>query len=108
MRSASSHSHRLRAARLHVFFWIPGLILALFGYPLIVSWSLMLIISITLVVYNALRRRQEHHVVSVHQIDPPADRRGFWGYLFLYQALSSVASIRGYTQYLIGAHRRWK
>ena len=69
-----------------VFFWIPGLILALFGYPLIVSWWSMLIIPINLVVYNALRRWQEHHVFSVHQIDLPADRRGFWGYLFLYQA----------------------
>ena len=92
----------------YVFFWIPGLILALFGYPLIVSWWSMPIIPITLVVYNALRRWQEHHVFSVHQIDLPADRRGFWGYLFLYQALSSIASLRGYTQYLIGANRQWK
>ena len=92
----------------YVFFWIPGLILALLGYPLIVSWWSMLIIPITLVVYNALRRWQEHHVFSVHHIDLPADRRGFWGYLFLYQALSSVASLRGYAQYLIGAGRQWK
>ena len=68
----------------------------------------MLIIPITLVVYNALRRWQEHHVFRVHHIDLPADRRGFWGYLFLYQALSSIASLRGYTQYLIGAGRQWK
>ena len=59
-------------------------------------------------VYNALRRWQEHHVFSVHQVDLPADRRGFWGYLFLYQALSSVASLRGDAQYLIGAGRQWK
>ena len=76
----------------YVFFWIPGLILTVFGYPLIVSWWSMLIIPITLLVYNALRRWQEHHVFRVHQIDLPADRRGFWGYLFLYQALSSVAA----------------
>ena len=92
----------------YVFFWIPGLILAILGYPLIVSWWSMLIIPITLVVYNALRRWQEHHVFSVHHIDLPADRRGFWGYLFLYQALSSIASLRGYSQYLIGTNRQWK
>jgi biofilm PGA synthesis N-glycosyltransferase PgaC len=92
----------------YVFFWIPGLILAILGYPLIVSWWSMLIIPITLVVYNALRRWQEHHVFRVHHVDLPADRRGFWGYLFLYQALSSIASIRGYTQYLICANRQWK
>jgi hypothetical protein len=47
----------------------------------------MLLIPITLVVYNSLRRWQEHHVFHAHGIDLPADRRGFWGYLLLYQAL---------------------
>jgi biofilm PGA synthesis N-glycosyltransferase PgaC len=61
----------------------PGLILALLGYPLIVSWWSMLIIPITLVVYNTLRLWQEHHVLRAYQIDLPADRRGFWGYLLL-------------------------
>ena len=92
----------------YVFFWIPGLILSLLGYPLIVSWWSMLLIPITLVVYNSLRRWQEHHVFHAHGIDLPADRRGFWGYLLLYQALSSVASIRGYAQYITGASRRWR
>jgi hypothetical protein len=45
----------------------------------------MLIIPITLVVYNVLRRWQERHIFSVHRIDLPADRRGFWDYLFLYK-----------------------
>jgi len=48
------------------------------------------------------------HVFRVHHIDLPTDRRSFWGYLFLYQALSSVASLRGYGQYVIGAGRQWK
>ena len=36
------------------------------------------------------------------------DRRGFFGYLFGYQALTSAAALRGYAQYVIGAGRRWK
>jgi biofilm PGA synthesis N-glycosyltransferase PgaC len=92
----------------YVFFWIPGVILAIFGDPLIFSWWSMLLIPITLVVYNALRRWQEHHVFRAHHIDLPADRRGFWGYLLLYQALASAASIRGYAQYIAGAKRRWR
>jgi poly-beta-1,6-N-acetyl-D-glucosamine synthase len=92
----------------YVFFWIPGLILALLGYPLIVSWWSMLLIPITLVVYNALRRGQEHHVFRAYDVDLPADRRGFWGYLLLYQALASSASIRGYVQHLAGTTRRWR
>ena len=92
----------------YVFFWIPGLILALLGYPLIVSWWSMLVIPITLVVYNTLRRWQEHHVFQTHHVDLPADRRGFWSYLLTYQALASTASLRGYVQYLTGTSRRWK
>jgi len=92
----------------YVFFWIPGLILALLGYPLIVSWWSMLLIPITLVVYNTLRRWQEHHVFRAYDVDLPADRRGFWGYLLLYQALASSASIRGYVQHLAGTTRRWR
>jgi len=92
----------------YVFFWIPGVILAIFGDPLIFSWWSMLLIPITLVVYNALRRWQEHHVFRAHHIDLPADRRGFLGYLLLYQALASAASIRGYAQYIAGANRSWR
>ena len=39
---------------------------------------------------------------------PEPDRRGFFGYLLGYQALTSVASLTGYAQQLAGAGRRWK
>jgi hypothetical protein len=39
---------------------------------------------------------------------PEPDRRGFFGYLFGYQALTSAASLRGYVQQLAGAARRWR
>ena len=92
----------------YVFFWIPGLILALLGYPLIVSWWSMLLIPITLIVYNTLRRWQEHHVFQTHHISLATDRQGFWSYLLLYQTLASTASIRGYIQHLTQTKRRWK
>ena len=43
----------------YIFFWIPGLILFVFGYPLIVSWVSMLVIPITVTVYWLLRRWQD-------------------------------------------------
>ena len=43
----------------YVFFWIPGVILFVFGYPLLFSWWSMLVIPITLVVYGLLRRWQD-------------------------------------------------
>jgi biofilm PGA synthesis N-glycosyltransferase PgaC len=36
------------------------------------------------------------------------DTRGYLGYLFAYQVLSSFASMRGYAQFVTGAARRWK
>ncbi len=91
-----------------VFFWVPGVILFLFGYPLIFSWWSMLLIPITLVIYGVLRRWQERHVFRRLGLQPKPDPRGFFGYLLLYQLLSSLASLRGYGQYAFGAGRQWK
>jgi hypothetical protein len=41
-------------------------------------------------------------------VRPERDRRGFFAYLFVYQALTSTASLRGYVQQVRGATRRWK
>jgi poly-beta-1,6-N-acetyl-D-glucosamine synthase len=92
----------------YVFFWIPGLILFVFGYPLIVSWISMLVIPITLALYGLLRRWQERHVFRRFEIQPKRDAGGFWAYLFAYQAVASTASLRGYAQYLLGTARSWK
>ena len=92
----------------YVFFWIPGVILFIFGYPLLFSWWSMLVIPITLVIYGLLRRWQERHVFRVLGVHPEPDGPGFFGYLFGYQALTSAASLRGYVQQLTGVGRRWK
>jgi len=92
----------------YVFFWIPGVILFIFGYPLLFSWWSMLVIPITLVVYGLLRRWQDRNVFRRLNFHPERDRRGFIGFLFCYQALTSTASLRGYAQQIRGAARRWK
>jgi biofilm PGA synthesis N-glycosyltransferase PgaC len=91
-----------------VFFWVPGAILFVFGYPLIVSWWSMLVLPITLVLYGLLRRWQEQWVFRRLEVEFEPDRRGFLGYLFAYRALSSPAALRGYAQYLTGTARRWR
>jgi poly-beta-1,6-N-acetyl-D-glucosamine synthase len=88
--------------------WIPGLILFIFGYPLIVGWWSMLLLPITVAIFGFLRRWQERHVFRRLDIHPQRDIRGFVGYLLVYQAFTSAASLRGYGQYLLGARRRWK
>jgi len=92
----------------YVFFWIPGVILFIFGYPLLFSWWSMLLLPLTVVVFGLLRRWQDRHVFRRLGIHPEPDRRGFAGYLLGYQALTSAASLRGYAQQLLCAGRRWK
>jgi biofilm PGA synthesis N-glycosyltransferase PgaC len=92
----------------YVFFWIPGVILFIFGYPLLFSWWSMLVIPITLVVYGLLRSWQDRNVFRRLGVHPEPDGPGFFGYLFLFQALNSAASLRGYAQQIAGSTRRWK
>jgi biofilm PGA synthesis N-glycosyltransferase PgaC len=92
----------------YVFFWVPGIVLFIAGYPLLFSWWSMLVLPITLVIYGLLRRWQERHVFRHLGFHPRHDALGFFGYLFAYRALVSPAALRGYTEYLAGAPRRWK
>lgn len=92
----------------YVFFWVPGVILLVFGHPLIVSWWSMLVIPMTVLIYGLLRRWQERNVFEPLGVLPDHDARGYVGYLFVYQAITSSAAIRGYWQFLTGAARRWK
>ena len=91
-----------------ILFWVPGVILFLFGYPLIFGWWSMLLLPITLAVFGFLQRWQASHVFRALDIHPQPDKRGFIGYLLAYQVLTSAAALRGYSQYLVGSGRRWK
>ena len=53
----------------YIFFWVPGAILFIFGYTLIVSWWSMLVIPVTIIVYGLLRRWQERWVFNRLGID---------------------------------------
>jgi biofilm PGA synthesis N-glycosyltransferase PgaC len=91
-----------------VFFWIPGVILFIAGYPLIVSWWSMLLLPITLIIFGLLRRWQERHVFRRLDVHLEQDIRGFLGFLAIYRCLASPAALHGYAQFLTGAARRWK
>jgi biofilm PGA synthesis N-glycosyltransferase PgaC len=92
----------------YVFFWLPGVILFIAGYPLIFSWWSMLILPVTLAIYGLLRRWQEREVFRRLDVHPGHDVAGFLGYLFAYRVLTSSASLRGYLGSVTGAPRRWK
>ena len=92
----------------YIFFWIPGVILFVLGYPLLFSWWSMLIIPVTLLIFGYLRFWQERNVFRRLDIHQQRDISGFFAFLFLYQAITSTAALHGYMQYLTGASRRWK
>ena len=56
------------------------------------------------------RRRQPRAAAAPdgRDVRPRADRRGFLGYLFVYQAITSLAALRGYGQFVVGSARNWK
>ena len=54
----------------YVFFWIPGVILFIFGYPLLFSWWSMLVLPITLVIFGLLRRWQDRTSSAASDVHP--------------------------------------
>jgi len=90
-----------------VFIWVPGVILFIFGYPLIFAWVSMLVLPITLAILALLRRWELQHVLKPLDIEVEANRRGFAGYLLIYQVIVSAAAISGYAQFLTRSRRRW-
>jgi poly-beta-1,6-N-acetyl-D-glucosamine synthase len=91
-----------------IFLWVPGVILFVLGYPLIVGWWSMLLLPLTLALFGFLRRWQERHVFRRLDIHVGNDARGFVGYLAVYQVLTSAAALRGYAQHIVGSARRWR
>jgi hypothetical protein len=51
---------------------------------------------------------QTHHIFRRLDIRPERDTRGFFGYVFIYQGITSAAALRGYWQYLRGGRRHWR
>jgi poly-beta-1,6-N-acetyl-D-glucosamine synthase len=91
----------------YALIWLPGLVLFLLGYPLIVSvWSLA-VLPITLLVYGGLRTYQSRHVFGSLDLQVRKNRFGYLAFLLGYQVLCSPASLAGYAQHLVGARRRW-
>ncbi len=92
----------------YALIWLPGLVLCLFGYPLIVSLWTLLVMPITVCVYGGLRRYQRRHVFGPLGLRVRQNRLGYLAFLLGYQALCSIASLIGYAQEIAGTRRRWK
>ena len=92
----------------YALIWLPGLVLFLLGYPLIVSVWTLVVLPITALVYGGLRRFQHRKVFAPLGLSVRRNRFGYVAFLLCYQSLCSIASLTGYGQYLLGRDRRWK
>lgn len=93
----------------YTFFWIPGLILALFfnNYA-IVGPMMILVFPLTLISFWILYRYQYSVVFKNLNLKVRKNYMGFIFFIFTYQMLMSPISLYGYVQELVGAKRVWK
>src|SRR6476661_494124 len=88
--------------------WVPGLVLAAFGFPIIVGTWTLAVLPITLLVYGGLRRYQRRRIFAPLHLNVRHNRVGYLAFILGYQLLCTTASLAGYAQEIAGARRRWK
>lgn len=88
-------------------FWLPGLVLALFGIHWIVGAMTLLVLPLTLVSYGILYLYQKH-VFQHLNLKIRKNMIGFFLFVVGYQAIMSPVSVWGYIQEALKLKRKWK
>lgn len=93
----------------YTFFWIPGLILAVFfrNYA-IVGPMMLLVLPLTLISFGILYYYQSRVVFKNLDLRVRKNPLGFILFILCYQMIMSPVSLYGYVQELFGAKRVWK
>jgi poly-beta-1,6-N-acetyl-D-glucosamine synthase len=92
----------------YMFLWLPGLVLACFGYFWIVGPMTLAVIPLTLLVYGLLFHFQTRRVFTPLGLKVRRDPVGLVLFVLVYQFFMSLFSITGYVQELSNRSRRWK
>jgi poly-beta-1,6-N-acetyl-D-glucosamine synthase len=92
----------------YVFAWLPGLVLACFGYFWLVGPMTIAVLPLTAIVYGVLFHRQWHDVFKPLGLVVRKNWLAFAAFLLVYQVVMSTVSVKGYTEELLGRRRRWK
>lgn len=92
----------------YALIWLPGVVLFVLGYPLIVGAWTLVVLPVTLLIYGGLRGFQSRRVFGPLGLSVRRNRVGYVAFLLGYQVLCSTASLVGYAQHLAGMRRRWK
>lgn len=87
--------------------WMPGLVLALFGYYWIVGPYTLFVLPLTLLQNYILYRFQRNVFQTLH-LRIRKNKLGFWLYVLCYQMILSPVSVWGYVQEFMHLKRVWK
>ncbi|MED0680112.1 glycosyltransferase family 2 protein [Aneurinibacillus thermoaerophilus] len=92
----------------YTFFWIPGLVLAWFGYYWIVGPMTLLVLPLTLISYSFLYFFQKKYVFTSLHLKVRKNFLGFLLFVLFYQMIMSPVSTYGYIQEVFKLQRIWK
>lgn len=91
----------------YTFFWMPGLVLAFFGYYWIVGLYTLVVLPLTMLVNYTLYSYQKK-VFRTLDLKIRRNFLGFLVYVLCYQMIMSPVSVWGYLQELFQTKRIWK
>ncbi len=91
----------------YTLIWIPGLVLALFGYYWIVGAYTLLVLPLAMLV-NYILYRYQKHVFEELNLYIRKNILGFIAFVLFYQILMSPISVWGYCQEVFKLKRIWK
>jgi len=91
----------------YTFFWLPGLILACFGFFWIVGPATLLVLPLTFASYSILYKYQKY-VFRKLNLRVRKNLSGFILFMLSYQMIMSPVSVWGYAQEVFRLKRVWK
>ena len=90
----------------YAFVFLPGIVLAFFGYYYIVGPLTLLVVPMAFLIVLVMYKKQKA-VFDTLNLQVRTNRMGFLIYMLIYQAIMSPICVIGYTQELLGATKRW-
>src|SRR5437899_6705091 len=90
----------------YAFVFLPGIILALFGYYYIVGPLTLLVVPIAFLIVMVMYKKQKA-VFDTLNLKVRSNPIGFIVYMLVYQAVMSPICVIGYAQEILGMAKRW-
>jgi biofilm PGA synthesis N-glycosyltransferase PgaC len=88
------------------FVFIPGIVLALFGYPLLASMMTLLILPLA-ALWNAIIFRVQRRMFRREDLKVRTNWLGFLAYATCYSLIMQPVCLAGYAAELLGARKLW-